>query len=139
MADSIFFNDKSAFSYNIENFLVSKGVFYRGENRLLEDDFDHDFVKKKKNVVTFDEKIIGMSDGSVFYKEEIDYRIKLDYMFVYGHKQQSLTSLLYIYDFDYLIVDGSVPNYLASKLIEEADNLNIKHHYVKEEGALVID
>ena len=139
MADSIFFNDKSAFSYNIENFLVSKGVFYRGENRLLEDDFDHDFVKKKKNVVTFDEKIIGMSDGSVFYKEEIDYRIKLDYMFVYGQKQQSLTSLLYIYDFDYLIVDGSVPNYLASKLIEEADNLNVKHHYVKEEGALVID
>ena len=48
MTDTVFTDDKSEFSYNVENFLVSKGVFYNGERKFLEDDFDNNFVKKRK-------------------------------------------------------------------------------------------
>lgn len=138
VADTAFFNDESAFSYNIENFLVSKGVFYDGKMEFLNEDFDWNFVKKRKNVVTFNEKLIGLSDGSDFCKERLSCRIQLDYMLVYGRKRQSLSYLLNVYDFDNLIIDSSVPYYLAAELIEEAECLDVKCHNVKENGAFLI-
>ena len=138
LSDSIFINDKSAFSYNIENFLVKKGLYHAGKNKLLHEDFDENFVKKRKNVVTFDEKLIGLSDGSVFSREELSYKIPLDYMLVYGRKRQTLSYILNVYDFDYLIIDGSVPYYLTSRLIDEADALGIKYHNIREDGAFLM-
>ncbi len=135
IADSTFFNDKSVFSYNIENFLIKRGAFNDGKSFFLNDDFDENFVKKRKNVVTFNDKLIGLSDGSNFYREKLNYRIPLDYILLYGRKQQTLKSLLNVYSFDNLIIDVSVPNYLASKLIEEAESLDIKYHNIKEDGA----
>ena len=138
LSDSIFINDKSAFSCNIENFLVKKGLYHAGKNKLLHEDFDENFVKKRKNVVTFDEKLIGLSDGSVFSREELSYKIPLDYMLVYGRKRQTLSYLLNVYNFDYLIIDGSVPYYLTSRLIDEADTLRIKYHNIREDGAFLM-
>ena len=136
--ESIFLNDKSAFSYNIENFLVKKGLYHAGKNKLLHEDFDENFVKKRKNVVTFDEKLIGLSDGSVFSREELSYKIPLDYMLVYGYKKQTLSYLLNVYNFDYLIIDGSMPCYLALRLIDEAAALGIKYHNIREDGAFLM-
>ena len=138
IADSTFLNDKSVFSYNIENFLIKKGVFNDGKSFFLNDDFDENFVKKRKNVVTFGEKLIGMSDGSDFFKERLSYRIPLDYMLVYGRKRQSLTNLLKVYNFDNLIISSDIPAYLADKLIKEADALGIKYHNVRENGAYFV-
>ncbi len=138
LSDSVFINDKSVFSYNIENFLIKKGLYHGGKSKLLYEDFDENFVKKRKNVVTFDEKLIGLSDGSVFSREELSYKIPLDYMLVYGRKRQTLSYLLNVYDFDYLIIDGSVPYYLASQLIDEADDLGIKYHNIREDGAFLM-
>ena len=138
LSDSAFINDKSAFSYNIENFLIEKGLYHAVKSKLLYEDFDEHFVKKRKNVVTFDEKLIGLSDGSVFSREELSFKIPLDYMLVYGRKRQTMSYLLNVYDFDYLIIDGSVPYYLASQLIDEADDLGIKYHNIREDGAFLM-
>ena len=139
LSDSLFINDKSAFSYNIENCLVSRGVFHNGNSKLLEDDFDYNLIKKRKNVVTFDEKLIGLSDGSIFSKVDLQYKIPLDYMVVYGRRKQTLSYILNVYRFDYLIIDRSVPSYLASKLMDEADGLGIKYHNIREDGAFIIE
>ena len=138
VADSVFFKDESAFSYNIENFLVSRGVFNKGKSFFLNDNFDGNFVKKRKSVVIFDEKLIGLSDGSDFFEESLSYKIPLDYMLVYGRKRQSLTDLLKKYDFDYLIISSDIPTYLADKLIKEADALGIKYHNIRENGAYFV-
>ena len=50
VADSAFFKDESAFSYNIENFLVSRGVFYGGKIELLSEDFDWNFASAYKEL-----------------------------------------------------------------------------------------
>ena len=139
LSDSLFINDKSVFSYNIENCLVSRGVFHNGNSKLLEDDFDYNLIKKRKNVVTFDEKLIGLSDGSIFSKVELQYKIPLDYMVVYGRRKQTLSYILNVYRFDYLIIDRSVPSYLASKLMDEADALGINYHNIREDGAFIIE
>ena len=139
LSDSLFINDKSAFSYNIENCLVSRGVFHNGNSKLLEDDFDYNLIKKRKNVVTFDEKLIGLSDGSIFSKVDLQYKIPLDYMVVYGRRKQTLSYILNVYRFDYLIIDRSVPSYLASKLMDEADALGINYHNIREDGAFIIE
>ncbi len=138
LADSIFYNDKSAFSYNIENFLVKKGLFHSGKMISLNADFDTNFVKKRKNVVTFDKKLIGLSDGSDISKKELAYKIPLDYMLVYGRKRQKLSMLLNTYNFDYLIIDGSVPYYLIADLIKEADELGVKYHSIRDDGAFYV-
>ena len=90
LSDSTFFNDKSSFSYNIENFLVKKGVFFNGKTIQFCDNFDVNFVKKRKSVVIFGEKVLGMSNGSDFLSDSLSYKIPLDFMLVYGKKRQSL-------------------------------------------------
>ena len=138
LSDSTFFNDKSSFSYNIENFLVKKGVFFNGKTIRFCDNFDDNFVKKRKSVVIFGEKVLGMSDGSDLISDTLSYKIPLDFMFVYGKKRQSLSLLLNVYDFDYLIIDRTVPAYLSSRLIEESEKLGIKYHSIREKGAFVV-
>ena len=138
LSDSTFFNDKSSISYNIENFLVKKGVFFGEKTFQFCDNFDGNFVKKRKSVVIFGEKVLGMSDGSDFLNDPLSYKIPLDFMLVYGKKRQSLELLLNMYNFDYLIIDGSVPSYLASELIEESEKLGIKYHSIREKGAFLI-
>lgn len=138
LSDSTFFNDKSSFSYNIENFLVKKGVFFGGKTIQFCDNFDGNFVKKRKNVVIFGKKVLGMSEESDFLSDSLSYKIPLDFMLVYGKKRQSLVSLLKVYSFDYLIIDGTVPLYLTTELIEESEKLGIKYHSVREKGAFFI-
>ncbi len=138
LSDSAFFNDKSSFSYNIENFLVKKGVFFNGKTIRFCDNFDDNFVKKRKSVVIFGEKALGMSDGSDLISDTLSYKIPLDFMFVYGKKRQSLSLLLNVYNFDYLIIDRTVPAYLSSRLIEESEKLGIKYHSIREKGAFVV-
>lgn len=138
LSDSIFFNDKSSFSYNIENFLVKKGVYFNGKMIQSCDNFDGFFVKKRKNVVIFGEKLLGMSDGSDFLSDTLSYKIPLDFMLVYGKKRQSLSSLQNMYNFDCLIIDGTVPPYLASELIEESKKLGVKYHSIGEKGAFFV-
>ena len=138
LSDSTFFNDKSSFSYNIENFLVKKGVFFGGKTIQFCDNFDGNFVKKRKSVVIFGEKVLGMSDGGDFLSDSLSYKIPLDFMLVYGKKRQSLVTLLNVYSFDYLIIDGTVPLYLTAELIEESEKLGIKYHSIREKGAFLI-
>lgn len=138
LSDSVFFSDESVFSYNIENFLIKKGLYNTGEKAFLKDDFDANFVKKRKNVVIFDEKLIGMTDGSDFSYDELSYKIPLDYMVLYGRRRQDLKKLLNVYTVDYLIIDGSVPSYLHADLLQDADSLGIKSHSVREKGAFLI-
>ena len=139
VSDSTFFNDKSVFSYNIENFLISKGVFNDGKMEFLSDNFDRNFVKKQKSVVIFGEKLIGMSDGSDFFKESLSYKIPVDYMLVYGRKRQSVQTLMNMYSFDNLIIGSDVPFYLTTELIEEATEFGIKYCEIRENGAYLVE
>ena len=138
LSDSIFINDKSAFSYNIENFLIKKGLYHGGKSKLLYEDFDENFVKKRKNVVTFDKKIIAFSDECDSFKEKLSYRISLDYMIVYGRKRQTVKSLLNAYDFDNLIIDASVPYYQSIRLVEECEKMGIRYFDLRRDGAVII-
>ena len=139
VSDSAFFNDKSVFSYNVENFLISKGVFNYGKMEFLSDNFDRNFVKKQKSVVIFGEKLIGMSDGSDFFKESLSYKIPVDYMLVYGRKRQSVQTLMNMYSFDNLIIGSDVPFYLTTELIEEATEFGIKYCEIRENGAYLVE
>lgn len=139
MTDSVFMEDESAFSYNIENFLVKNGLFHNGEMRMIHDEFDEKFVKKRKNVVTFNEKLFALCENDVFFSDSLDYRIPVDYMFVYGKSSKKLLQLLKMYSFDNLIIDASVPYYISSKMIEEAEFLGIKCHTLRDDGAIFIE
>lgn len=138
LCDSSFINDESAFSYNIENYLIKKGLFHCDKKKSLDEDFDEIFVKKSNNIVTFEGKLIGLSDGSVSSYNELSYKIPLDYMLVYGRKRQKLSNLLNVYSFDYLIIDGSVPYYLADDFIRDAIDLGIKCYSIRDSGSFVI-
>ena len=138
LVDSAFLENKSAFSYNIENFLIKNGLFYNGKTMLIQDDFDEVFVKKRKSVVTFDEKLLALCENDDFFEDSLSYRIPVDYMLVYGKNNKKLSQLLKVYDIGNLIIDSSVPYYISLKITEEANVLGIKCHSLRENGAIFI-
>ena len=117
---------------------MKKGVFNAEKKVLFCDNFDGNFAKKRKSVVIFGENVVGLSDGGDFFKEELSYKIPLNYMLVYGCKRQSLLSLFNVYSFDNLIISSDVPRYLAADLIKEAADLGIKYHDIREKGAFFL-
>ena len=119
--------------YYIEILSISKSISSSLSHRL-----QSYFVKKRKSVVIFGEKLLGLSDGSEIFNDTLSYKIPLDYMLVYGRKRQSLTSLLNVYNIDCLIIDKTVPSYLTSELIEEANKFGIKYHSIRENGAFLV-
>lgn len=138
LADSAFIENKSAFSYNIENFLIKKGLFHNGKTRCIQDDFDDVFVKKRKSVVTFDKKLLALCENDVFFDDSLSYRIPVDYLLVYGKSYKKLSQLLKVYNVGNLIIDSSVPYYLSLEIIEDAAALGIKCHSLRENGAFFI-
>ena len=103
----------------------------------LEEDFTNGYLCKKSNLVSFDGKLLALWDDALQCKDSLDYRLPVDYLLVRGKQKPDVQSAVNGYDAQLLLIDGSVPRYLAEKWRVQAKALDMPC-YDLAEGALEV-
>ena len=138
LCDSTVYNDPDIAGFCLENNLIRLGVYENGNNLLLDDDdFDDFFIKKRKNMVSFGDKLIAFSEEKAYFGVESALKPHFDYFIAYGREYIDVEKLYKCYVIDLLIIDGSIPDYLRNKMIEKAEEIGQKYYDVKTSGAYV--
>jgi hypothetical protein len=65
--------------------------------------------------------------------------IQVDYVISAGRRKADLSLLNDIVEFDYLIIDSSVPYWKLKQLSEQAEDLNIRYFDVKAQRAFIAE
>ena len=91
----------------------------------FEEDFANDYLCKKSNLVSFDGKLMALWDNAYQCSDSLGYRLPVDYLLVYEMQNPDVQSVVNNYDVKMLLIDGSVPHYLAEKWIAQAKALDL--------------
>ena len=138
VCDTLIAKEPSMASYSIENDLIKEGVYSKGTILPIDEaEFENSYLKKTKNMLSFGGKTIVFFDEISTFGVKLPYRPHIDCIIVYGRNKFDVDKLLNCYVVDLLIIDGSVPEYLRSKIIEKSAEIGQKYYDVKREGAFV--
>lgn len=103
----------------------------------FEEDYEGGFLRKKSNLLSFDGKLLAIWNDEFRCDDSLDYRLPVDYLLVRGRQKPDVQSVVNGYDVKMLLVDGSVPRYLAEKWESQAQALGIPYYNIGN-GALEI-
>lgn len=137
LADSTLTADASTVDYSLKGAWAQRHLSNHPQVIGLEEDFANGYLCKKSNLVSFDGKLLALWDDALQCKDSLDYRLPVDYLLVRGRQKPDVQSAVNGYDAQLLLIDGSVPRYLAEKWRAQAEALNMPC-YDLAEGALEV-
>lgn len=139
VCDTVVVNNPTIASFSIENNLIKEGVCKNGALLSVDEErFENYYMKKCRNILSFGKKTIAFYDEKSTYGVKMQYRPQLNYLIVYGCNNVDLEKLLNCYIIDLLIIDGSLPDYLRYKIINQANEIGQEYYDVKNSGAYVL-
>lgn len=135
-------DDPSKIMYHIAPYRLSRGLNQWGNGNVKINDGQNIPAYNSRNGVEFivwnGKKVIIISkpleDIAVNFE-----KLETDYLVLRNRKPISLQTILSSFTFKMLILDASYNLQLASKIEEEAKELNISCHSLNKDGVLVID
>jgi hypothetical protein len=128
-------NKDNDFKFNTKNNFIKLGI-KNNKNISVYDDFaKQSIVKSYKNIIYFDTKTVKIvTDNETFLYQN---PLSINYLIVNKHSGNNFQQVFNNYNPDMLIIDSSVALRQARNWMREAENKNIKYHYVREKGAFV--
>ena len=127
LADSTLVSDASAIDYSLSGVWTKHHLSFHPQTIGLNEDFVGDYLCKKSNLVAFDGKLLAIWD-EIRVVDSLSFRLPVDYLLVFEEQKPDLQSVVNSYDTKLLIVDGSMPRYLAEKWISQANELHLPYH-----------
>ncbi len=137
MADSALMSDASTVDYSLRGAWTKQHLSPQPQTIGLEEDYENGFVRKRSNLVTFEGKLLALWDGRGCH-DSLSYRLPVDYLLVVGKEQPDVQSIMNSYDAKQLLIDGSVPRYLMTRWMAQADAVGLPYYTIGD-GALVLD
>lgn len=137
MADSTLLADESTVDYSLKGAWGQRQLSLHPQIVGLEEDYGSRMLRKRQNLVSFNGKLLAIWDGSRL-KDSLSYRLPVDYLLVRGKQKPDLQSIVNGYDLQMLLIDGSVPDYLAERWVSQAREMELP--YIKiGDGAVEIE
>ena len=136
LADSTLMADESTVDYSLKGAWSKRHLSHHPHVFGLDEDYANQYVCKKSNLVSFDGKLLALWDGQQL-NDSLSYRLPVDYVLVSGKQKPDVQAVVNGYDAKKLLIDGSVPRYLAEKWVLQAETLHIPYYNVGE-GAIEI-
>ena len=137
LADSALMADESTVDYSLKGAWSKRHLSHHPQVIGLEEDYANEYLCKKSNLVSFDGKLLAIWDDAVQCKDGLNYRLPVDYLLVRGKQKPDVRSIVNGYEMKLLVIDGSVPRYLAEKWIAQAQDLDIPYYNIGE-GAMEV-
>ena len=124
LADSMLMTDESAVDYSLKGAWAKRHLTARPEVVGLNVDYEGPYMCKKGNLVSFDGKLLALWDES-FFDDSLSYRLPVDYLIVMGRQKPDVQSIVNSYAPQTLLIDGSVPQYLAERWVGQANEIGL--------------
>ena len=134
LCDESLLEDPSAIDYSLKGYWAKRQLTMNPPCYLLSDDFSGDLATKRKHLISAQGKLLALWNPDLYYGEG---RLTVDYLMVRGKQTPDLKRVLYVYRVGELLIDGSVPEYLAKEWILQAEAMHLPYHQISD-GALII-
>ncbi len=138
LADSALMTDESTIDYSLKGAWAKRHLSSHPTMIGFDGDFEGESLAKKQNLIAFDGGLLALWDDSLQAKDSLTYRMPVDYLLVTGKQKPDVQSIVNGYDTKVLLIDGSVPRYLAEKWLVQADGIGLPV-YDLSEGAFEVD
>lgn len=137
LADSTLLADESTLDYSVKGSWAKRHLSTHPQVIGFEEDFENAYLCKKSNLASFDGKLLALWDDERF-TDTLSYRLPVDYLLVMGRQNPDVQSVVNGYKAKMLLIDGTVPRYLAEKWMAQAAEKQLPV-YDLSTGALVVD
>ena len=138
LADTALMVDESTIDYSLKGAWAKQHLSLHPEVLGFEEDYSGNYLRKKSNLVAFEEQLLALWDDDLAVEDSLSYRLPVDYILVRERQKPDVQSIVNSYNVKTLLIDGSVPRYMAEKWISQADELRLPYYYIGN-GALQID
>ncbi|MBQ0128277.1 MAG: ComEC family competence protein [bacterium] len=132
LCDTALVADESTIDYSLKGNWAKCSLSSRPEIVFTDNDFENAFIRKKDNLVSFGGTLIAFWQESEAATDSLDYRIPVDFLVVTGKQKPNVDKLLINYSVNCLLIDGSVPYYLAEKWMNQAENMGLSYKNIGE-------
>ena len=132
LCDEGLLEEPSSIDYSLKGYWAERQLPMNPLCHTLSEDFSNDLVRKRNNMVSAHGLLLALWDSNI----DFDYHLDVDYLLVRGKQRPDLKKAIAIYHVGMLLIDGSVPEYLAEDWIRQAESMNIPYRNIAE-GALV--
>ena len=126
LADSALMYDESAVDYSLRGTWTKRHLSSHPETIRLNEDFVGDYLCKKSNLVSFDGKLFALWEEEQV-EDSLSYRLPVDYLLVSQRQSPDVQSVVNAYDTKLLLIDGSMPRYLAEKWMAQANEWHLPY------------
>ena len=138
LADTALMSDEGTLDYSLKGSWAQRHLAMYPQTIGFDEDFDDGCLRKKSNLLSFEGKLMALWDDDCRVSDSLSYRLPVDYLLVCGKQKPDVQSVVNGYDAKLLLVDGSVPRYLAEKWISQAEAHDLPCYNLGE-GALEVD
>lgn len=133
LADSTLMADASTMDYSLNGFWTRHNLTTHPDVIHLDEDFEGPYLRKKSNLVSFEGKLIALWDERFAADDSLSYRLPVDYLIVTKKsmgrvKDVDLQLVMNCYNPQMLLIDGSMPHYLAEKWEAQAASMDLPCH-----------
>ena len=136
LVDSALMADESTVDYSLKGAWSKRHLSHHPQVIGLEEDYANEYLCKKSNLVSFDGKLLAFWEDQRI-SDSLSFRLPVDYLLVRGKQKPDVRSIVNGYEMKLLVIDGSVPRYLAEKWIAQAQDLDIPYYNIGE-GAMEV-
>ena len=125
LADSALMADEGTIDYSLKGAWAQRHLSMHPQTIGFDEDFDNGSLRKKSNLVSFDGKLMALWDDDYRVSDSLSYRLPVDYLLVRGKQKPDVQAVVNGYDAQLLLIDGSVPRYLAEKWMAQAEAVDL--------------
>ena len=136
LADSALMADESTVDYSLKGAWSKRHLSHHPQVIGFEENYANEYLCKKSNLVSFDGKLLAFWEDQRI-SDSLSFRLPVDYLLVRGKQKPDVRSIVNGYEMQLLVIDGSVPRYLAEKWIAQAQDLDIPYYNIGE-GAMEV-
>jgi len=135
ICDEGLLEEPSSIDYSLKGYWAERQLPMNPLCHTFAEDFSDDLVRKRKNLISVHGLLLALWDPIVDCGDVS--RVDVDYLMVREKQRPDLQSVVSIYRVGVLLIDGSVPDYLAKEWIRQAKSMNIPYRNLRE-GAMIV-